>query len=212
VSASLSTPDLRGGTWTRLGGGGALGDGPTEDVLAALAERTRAAAEAQGYAVGWARGAREAEAATQAARAEEESRNRHDRERREAEHTAAVAALRKAAARLDEATTAVCHRLEEQSADLAVAVTGEVLGQRASQESPADVVRRALDVLPDSVAATLRLHPTAARAAREAGLPETVSVTVDAALSPADALVELPDSVLDLRLDRVVARIREALA
>jgi flagellar assembly protein FliH len=212
ASTPLATPDLRGGTWTRLGGGGALGDGTTEDVLGVLAERTRAAAEAQGYAVGWARGVREADAANERARVEQDARNRQDRERREAEHAAAVAALKAAAARLDEATGAVVSRLEEQSADLAVAVTEEVLGRRASEQSPADVVRRALDVLPDSVAATLRLHPTAARVALESGLPETVGVTPDPALSPADALVELSDSVLDLRLDRVVVRVREALA
>lgn len=209
---ALHTPDLRAGTWTRLGSGAALGDVATEDTLSSLAERARANAEAQGYAIGWAKGVREAQAAEQAARADREDQERRAREGRAVEHAAAVTALRTAAEELHRATSELSGRLADQAADLALAVTAEVLGRTAAEQTPADVVRRALGVLPeDAAAATLRLHPTVARHALESELPATVTVAGDPTLSPADALVELHDHVLDLRVDRAVARVREAL-
>src|SRR3954468_20105500 len=80
---ALHTPDLRAGTWTRLGSGAALGDAATEDTLSGLAERARATAEAQGYAIGWAKGVRESQAAEQLAAAERLEREERDRTRRE---------------------------------------------------------------------------------------------------------------------------------
>lgn len=209
---AVRTPDLRAGTWTRLGPGAALGDIATEDTLAVLAERTRATAEAQGYAVGWAKGVREAKAAEQLAATERAERDERDRARREAEHAAAVAALQQAAAGLHEATTELRRRVGDQVAGLAVAVTAEVLGHRAAEQTPEDVVRRALDVLPEGAAgATLRLSPEVARHALDADLPASLSVSPDPTLGHADALVELHDHVLDLRVDRAVSRVREAL-
>src|SRR3712207_5437512 len=67
--AALPTPELRTGSWTRLGSSSVLGDAVTEHTLSGLAEQAQAAARAQGYATGWAQGRRAAEA-----RAEEESR------------------------------------------------------------------------------------------------------------------------------------------
>jgi flagellar assembly protein FliH len=209
---AMRTPDLRGGNWTRLGSGSVLGDLATEDTLSAIAERTRASAEAQGFAVGWAKGVRESQAAEQLARVERHERDRQERERQQAEHAAAIAALQEAAGGLDEARTTLSSRLSEQAADLALAVTTEVLGRHASEQTPADVVRRALDVLPDEYgAATLRLHPLVASHAIDAGLPSGVSVSADQTLSLTDALVELHDHVVDLRIDRAISRVREAL-
>ena len=206
------TPDLRAGTWTRLGSGAALGDVATEDTLSSLAERTRATAEAQGYAIGWAKGVREAQAAEQQAIAERTERAERERSQRLAEHAAAVAALREAATGLDVARSELCARLTEQAAGLAVAVTAEVLGQRADEQTPADVVRRALDVLPEGeAAATVKLSPEVAKHAVAADLPASITVIIDPTLSPADALVELHDHVIDLRIDRAVSRVREAL-
>jgi len=206
------TPDLRAGTWTRLGSGAALGDVATEDTLSSLADRTRATAEAQGFAIGWAKGVREAQAAEQLAIAERTERAERERTQQLAEHAAAVAALHQAAHGLDVARSELCRRLSEQAAGLAVAVTAEVLGQRADEQTPADVVRRALDVLPEgTTAATLKLSPEVAKHAIEADLPSSVTVIADPTLSPADALVELHDHVIDLRVERAVARVREAL-
>ncbi|MCW2848616.1 MAG: hypothetical protein JWR90_2590 [Marmoricola sp.] len=209
---TVQTPDLRAGTWTRLGSNAGLGDLATEDTLSALAERTRATAEAQGFAIGWAKGVREAQAAEQLSSTERAARDGRERARREAEHAAAVAALQEAAAGMHEATSELSRRLGEQAAGLAVAVTAEVLGRRAEEQTPADVVRRALDVLPEDAApVTLRLSPTVAQHALAAGLPASVNVVADPSLSPADAVVELADHVLDLRVDRALARVREAL-
>ena len=52
--APVAHPELRVGNWTRLGGSTVLGDQVTESMLDVLAERTRDAARAQGYATGWA--------------------------------------------------------------------------------------------------------------------------------------------------------------
>ncbi len=59
-ASALPTPELRDGSWTRFGNGTVLGDAVTEQVLAGLATNARRAASAQGYAVGWADGRREA--------------------------------------------------------------------------------------------------------------------------------------------------------
>ena len=85
-----------------------------------------------------------------------------------------MAALQAAANGLDMARSELCRRLSEQAAGLAVAVTAEVLGQRADEQTPADVVRRALDVLPEgTTAATLKLSPEVAKHAID-GRPPAV--------------------------------------
>ena len=211
LATPLATPDLSAGAWTRWGAPGVRGDAVTEDVLSTLADRTRAAAQAQGYAVGWAKGVREAEAAARVARAEEESARTRDEARREAEHAAAVSALRTAATRLEELTTSTQERLDAQASELAFAVTAEVLGVQAAAQPAEDVVRRALAVLPDEADATVRLHPSVARSITT-GLPAGVSLVADPSMGPADALVELSDHVIDLRVDQALARLREVLA
>jgi flagellar assembly protein FliH len=211
LATPLATPDLSTGAWTRWGAPGVRGDAVTEDVLATLADRTRAAAQAQGYAVGWAKGVREAEAAAREARVEEETRRTHEEARREAEHAAAVSALRAAARRLEELTASTQEQLAAQATELAFAVTAEVLGTQAAAQPGEDVVRRALAVLPDEAVATVRLHPSVARETAT-DLPVGVAVVADPTLGPADALVELSDHVIDLRIDQALARLREVLA
>lgn len=211
LATPLVTPDLSTGAWTRWGAPGVRGDAVTEDVLATLADRTRAAAQAQGYAVGWAKGVREAEAAGREARAAEQAQHSRDEARRESDHAAAVSALREAAHRLEELTTNTCARLEAQASELALAVTAEVLGTVAAGQAAEDVVRRALAVLPDEAVATVRLAPSVARSATT-DLPAGVRVVADSDLGPADALVELSDHVIDLRIEQALVRVREVLA
>lgn len=211
AATPLRTPDLRSGGWTRFGNTGVLGDAVTEQTLDHLADRTRAAATAQGYAVGWAQGKREAEAAGRLATTEREHRERQSEARREAEHTAAVSALHAAAAALGSSTAEVCAALEGGASELAYAVTAEVLALTAATTTPSEVVRRVLALLPQGPLATLRLHPSVAGDLATAALPETVLVRADASLGPADAVVELEDHVLDLRVDQALARVREVL-
>src|SRR6478609_3385735 len=83
---TVARPDLRTGVWTRLGDPSVLGDAVTEAALGSLAEATRTAARAQGYAVGWAQGRQEALTKAEAeARAVAEETLLADA-RREAEH------------------------------------------------------------------------------------------------------------------------------
>jgi flagellar assembly protein FliH len=207
-------PDLRVGAWTRLGHPSVLGDDVTERALGRLAERTRSAASAQGYAVGWAEGRREALAlAAESARIAEQEAAGRERER-EAEHRRAVSALVQAAEELRRAVGETCDRVAHQASDLAFEVTRELIGHELSveQEPGAAVVRRVLAALPAEPAATVRLHPAAAESAAVAGLAERgVTVRADPGLAPEDAVVELDSAAIDLRVGTALDRLREAL-
>lgn len=211
AASPVATPDLRTGVWTRLGSEGSLGDAVTEATLATLAASTQAAARAQGYAVGWAQGARDAEAAARTARVAQEAAAAHAEERREAEHTAAVAALGRAAAELQDRLAEARCELAAQATEMAFAVTSAVLGCRSVAQTDAEIVRRVLAQLPETDVATIRLHPSVAHSPELAKLPASATVVADDSLGHADAVVELADSVIDLRTDAALARVREAL-
>lgn len=206
-------PELRTGTWTRLGGGSVLGDAVTEGLLDGLAERTRAAARAQGYAVGWAEGRREA--ARQADQKAQVLAEQHaaDEVRRDAEHRAAVQALAQAAADVRRLLGELTSAVEEQATDLAWALTEAIVGLEVESLPAADVVRRVLQVLPAAPLGTVRLHPSVAASTDAAELRERgLEVVGDPALDPADALVDAGGSVTDLRIATALERVREVLA
>lgn len=220
-AASTSTwpaaerPDLRHGVWTRLGEGRVLGDGPTEAILGGLAERTRAAAQAEGYAVGWAAGQ---QAALRRA-AERESAAAAETGLREAararEHALAVAALEKAAAALSAAATEVAARIGEQAAELAFELTRTLVGHElaVAADPGADVVARVLAVLPSGSGAAVRLHPSIVAGVDGAGLAEHgVEVVADPTLDQHDAVVETGTTAIDLRVSEAMDRLREALS
>ncbi|KQW42575.1 hypothetical protein ASC77_23155 [Nocardioides sp. Root1257] len=215
MSEALSYPDLRHGHWTRLGDERILGDGATEAVLGRLAERTRAAAQAQGYAVGWSegqqaalrRGLEEAAAAAADAERREQARAR--------EHAAAVAGLHAAAAAVAASAQEVCTRIADQATDLAFEVIETLLGHElaASTDPGAGVVARVLAVLPKDPATTVRLHPATATSIAVAELDTVgVEVVADATLDLHDAIVETSTTAVDLRLAQAVDRLREALS
>ncbi|MBB3043011.1 FliH/SctL family protein [Nocardioides soli] len=215
VWPSAERPDLRRGVWTRLGDGRVLGDGPTEAILGGLAERTRTAAQAQGYAVGWAAGQ---QAALRRA-AEREAAATAEAERREAararEHALAVVALEEAAAALTAAATEVTARIGEQAADLAFELTRTLVGHELSvtADPGADVVARVLAVLPSGPAVTVRLHPRTAEGVSPDPLgAHGVEVVADPALDPHDAVVETDTTAIDLRISEALDRLREALS
>ncbi len=207
-------PDLRSGVWTRLGHPSVLGDDVTEQALGRLAERTRSAARAQGYAIGWAEGRREA-----LARAEENARlaaaAAAERERqRDAEHRSALDALVRAADELRQATAAASERVAHQASGLAFEVIRELLGHElALAEDPGEaVVRRALAATPTDVPATVRLHPaTAESVATQELAARGVAVRPDATLAPDDAVVEVDGAAIDLRIGTALERLREVL-
>ncbi|MDQ6523500.1 hypothetical protein RB608_07825 [Nocardioides sp. LHD-245] len=216
-SAALPRPDLpelRVGTWTRLGGDTVLGDAVTESLLAGLATDARDAARAQGYAVGWAEGRRAA--AEQAAGEEAVRASAHAvaEERREAEHRAALDALGRAAEQVRGLLDDLVRTVEDQATALAWSLTTTLIGTQVARLVPADVVARVLQVLPPAPVGRVRLQPAvAASPAAQELVSRGLEIVADPALGPADALVEAVDgSVVDLRIREAMARVREVLA
>ncbi|RLV48778.1 hypothetical protein D9V37_13735 [Nocardioides mangrovicus] len=211
TATPLPTPDLRSGVWTRLGHDHTRGDAVLEHTLDALADRARQAAHSEGYAVGWAQGMREAAAASERVVAQARAEAADVAARRRQELAAARQALIAAAEDLAAAAAVLSRRLETDVSELAYAVTAAALGEAAAAQSVADVVDRVRAELPSGAAAVVRLHPSHADEAA-VDLPASVTVVADAALGPADALVELDESVVDLRVDRALARVRQVLS
>lgn len=206
--------ELRSGTWTRRGGSAVLGDAVTESALSTLAETTRVAARAQGYAVGWAEGRRVSEERSRAAEAEAKSRRTEREAAHEAEHRQAVAALERAARLLQDTVADVCGRVEAQAVELSLQLTEAILGREValSDDPGADAVRRALALLPEKPTVTVRLHPAdvARVATGQRDLPG-VTLVGDASLQPGDAIAEADDSVVDATLAAALGRAREVL-
>lgn len=208
--------DFRTGHWTRLGGTGVLGDVTTERALDALAERSRQAARAQGYARGWAEGHRAGEARARAEaevvaeqRAAAAARHREQERLHLQALEAAVLAVRD---RLAEACAAVEGHVVEAALQIAEAVVGRELAVAA--DPGGDAVRRALSVMPADVATfTLRLNPE-----DHAGLdpsvldPDTVTLVADPAVARGDAVAETDTLVIDASVGAALARVREVLA
>jgi len=192
-------------------------DRATQSLLAELAAEARAAAQSQGYAVGWAQGRRAAEAAASAEAAElareAASRAAAADAARADEHRAALSALAEATAEIRALIGTLTERIEAQATTLAWELTSTLVGHEVTAATDADIVRRALGVLPDGVVATVRLHPSVASSApaekelRAAGL----AVVPDPSLSRADVLVEYDGSVTDLRIDEALERVRQVL-
>lgn len=216
VTGTLETPELRDGTWTRLGDRAVLGDQVTERALTRLADSTVQAARAQGYAVGWAEGRREAAALAATEAAEAATRNAAAEQGRDDEHAVVLAALEQAAAELGAAVTGLAEQLEEQALRLARELTTALLGRELALASDPteDVVRRALVVLPDGhVPVTVRVHPDVhASAASETLTARGVTVVADADLEVPDAVVETDTSYVDLAVGAALARVLEALS
>ncbi|MFJ6169830.1 hypothetical protein [Curtobacterium sp. NPDC092190] len=196
-----------------------LGSATTRDLAAA--------ADVRGHAAGYAAGLRAAQAETAALHA-----------RLEAEHATRLAALQAETVRrvqvLDAATNAMLSQvvpvladaeesLVDAALDLAEAVVGHVVrsgrqddatgegdGQEVRPTTGAEAtVRRALASVDATVAVAVRLSP--ADAARVADLALPVPVVPDVALLDGDAVVDLPDGLLDLRIGAALDRARAAL-
>ena len=205
-------PDLRTGVWTRLGHDRVLGDDVTEATLGRLAERTRTAARAQGYAVGWAEGRREALAEAAHAEVAADEERRRAEQRREGEHRLALESLTRAADELSRAMELVCTRVGDQATGLAFEVASALLDRELTLDPVFDVVRRALAVLPPGEVARVRLNPAVAASPALAALTDRgVRIVADADLFPGDAFVETDTAVIDLRVSAALERLREVL-
>ncbi|MFC0713849.1 FliH/SctL family protein [Cellulomonas biazotea] len=180
------------------------------------------AARAEGFATGYAAGAREAARVAQ----EEATRVRLAQEERRVAAQVALdraldvlrAAGAAAAARTVPVATEVEHRLHAAALDLATAVLGVELSDH--ERGARAALARVLAHVDGTEPVTVRLHPadlaalTAAADATGATLPdvpEGVTLVADATLAPGDARADLPDGFLDARVDAALARARAAL-
>lgn len=212
VSTPIGLPELRHGEWTRHGGTALLGDSVTESLLSDLAAKTRSAAQAQGYAVGWAEGRRAAAAQAEAEAQQVALARAAEDALRADEHKTALEALGRAAEDVRALLDQLSERITAQATDLAWAVTTEIVGHQIRANAASDTVARVLRVLPDTGVAVVRLHPSILDAAAVLDLADRgVTVIRDESLGPADAMVEANGSVTDLRIDEAMARVREVL-
>ncbi|MBT1606997.1 hypothetical protein [Curtobacterium flaccumfaciens] len=203
-------------------------------VLADPAGRERASsADVRGHAAGYTAGLRAAQAETDALR------NRLEAEHA-ARVTALQADTARRVAVLDAATNAMLSTVApvladaeasvaSAAVDLAEAIVGNVVratrpahdatvadgpdGQGSREARIASgaeaTVRRALASVDRTVPVAVRLSP--ADAARVAGLDLPVPVVADGALRDGDAVVDLPDGMLDARIATALDRARTAL-
>ena len=203
-------------------------------VLADPAGRERASsADVRGHAAGYTAGLRAAQAETDALRARLEAEHA-------ARITALQADTARRIAVLDAATNAMLSTVApvladaeasvaSAAVDLAEAIVGNVVrasrpahdatvadgpdGQGSREARIASgaeaTVRRALASVDRTVPVAVRLSP--ADAARVAGLDLPVPVVADGTLRDGDAVVDLPDGMLDARIATALDRARTAL-
>lgn len=214
IVTRLATPQLKSGSWTRLGDVAVLGDAVTEQTLGALAESTREAARAQGYAVGWAEGRRAAEAEARLEAQAVAEQVRLAEATRAAEHAAALAALREAAALLMDFAAEAREAVAAQTVEIATELTETILGctLAATDDTGALAVRRAVAASGNEPLTRVWLNPADLPSEAVAGLREAgVQMLADATIARGDALAELDDHVLDLRVSTAMDRVRVAL-
>ena len=214
VTTPETSADLRDATWTRFGSDSVRGDATTEATLSGLAERSREAARAQGYAAGWAEGRRGSIARAhverdQAVRALEE-RSRRVLAAQQSSADALAAAVRASEA----AAQALQAELADSAVDLALQIAEAVLGRelQLAADPAADALRRALRTVPADVAVVVRLHPDDLEALdRSVVHDRPATYRPDPSLLRGDAVVETESSVVDAGIAAALARVREVL-
>jgi flagellar assembly protein FliH len=201
---ALATPDLPRGEVAQ--------SELARTVLGEIAETARAEAHAQGYAMGWAQGRREAQRIADQTAQEVEAARVETELRRQAEHGAAVAALAQAADQVRGLLEDLAARIEEQTTDLAWALTETIMEREVAVAPAADVVRRVLAVMPQVGTAVVRVPAALAADPALAELSEAgLQVVPDQNLGPADALVEANGAVTDLRITSAMERVKAVL-
>lgn len=204
-------------------------------VLDGTVARDRAAAaDVRGHAAGYTAGLRAAQAETAALHARLETEHAARVAALQAETARRVQVLDAATNALLAQVAPVLADAEDSLVDAALDLAEAVVGYavRASRQTVGDhtaadadgagagledrgavgaeaTVRRALALVDRMVALAVRTSP--ADAARVAGLDLPVPVVADPSLRDGDAVVDLPDGLLDARLDAALGRAREAL-
>ncbi|ACU36285.1 hypothetical protein KCV87_08285 [Actinosynnema pretiosum subsp. pretiosum] len=178
----------------------------------------RSEARAEGYAIGWAQGMREARAATAEARAHAEEQLRRLLAHQEAEVRRAIGAVSLAAESLRSRdvvqATEMTGALVSAAVDLAEALVGREIG---GEQGGRDALTRALALAPSHVPVRVRLHPhDHALLADENGTEftehgRTVVLVADPELTPGAAIAETDETTVDARLETALRRVREEL-
>lgn len=214
VAGARVAGDLRTGSWTRLGDTAVLGDAATETTLASLADRTRAAARAEGYAAGWAEGRRRAMDASREAEATLAHELAEQRAVLAAEQRSLVEALTTAVDSCDAEFRRRYDELAEQALDLALRIAEAVLDREVetAREPGLDAMRRALAGVDPTTRVTVRLHPAdLATLAPEALTGRDATVVGDPTLDRGDAVAETDVAVVDATIAAALGRVREVL-
>lgn len=199
-------------------------DGPSA-IPDRLVAEARSAAEAVGYARGWAQGLAEARRTS----ADELATARAEQARHAAERSdslaAALAALAAAAAQVEAVAAPACAQIEDTVLGLAVELAQALLGRELRQPDVAGpaALARVLALAPEGEPVSVRLHPTdhaqlsgadgaALLAAVRGAAGREITLTSDASVLPGDALARCGAASLDARLSAGVARLQEHLA
>ncbi|WP_210479810.1 FliH/SctL family protein [Naasia sp. SYSU D00948] len=178
-----------------------------DDAARGIEERARI----QGHAAGYAAGRREAAATLESERAARQAE--HDRVLTDgrARIQSAAAALSAGAAQLAAATAPVLAEADAALLSAAVELAEALLLRELDErpDAPLARVRRVLAAAAGSSPLRVRLAPADAELAG----PSIGDVTVvpDPSLRPGDAVVDLPDGVLDARVGAALERARAAL-
>ncbi len=194
---------------------------PTAGVPDDLVAEARRAAQAAGYAAGWASGIQAArvvaDAEAQTARAENE---RLAAERR-ARLQQAFVALDHAAGVLEERAVPAAEQIEDLVISSALAIVEELVGQVLRDDAARShaALTRALALAPVDEPLTVRVSPAdhAALAGDDGAKPvlpattRSITLVADAALAPGDAVATCGATEIDARLSAGLARVREAL-
>lgn len=178
----------------------------------------RLAAQAQGYAAGWAQGQQAAMASTEQLRETLVRDHDHNEAVARAGVEQLLVALRGATMQVLERTTPVVEDMTGLVLESAVALARAVLAAelRAVDDAALDAVRRAIAPLPADGAVTVRLSPgdhehlTALLGAGDGGASalgaHRLQLHRDVTLAPGDAVAEQAGSVVDARIEAGLSR------
>ena len=214
VHDTRAARELREGRWTRFGNGAVLGDVAAEETLTGLAERSRDAARAQGFAAGWAEGLR-ASAARSTQDQDEVARRVDERTAQlETAQRSALSALSSAIRGCAETSAALQASLASSAVELALELAEAILGREVetATDPGADALRRAIAVAPTDVPLVVRLNPVDLMALDPATVGErAITLVSDGSLSRGEATVEAETGVVDAGIASALARVREVL-
>jgi flagellar assembly protein FliH len=222
LPAARLTSDLR--QPLLLAGGHAdarLADPTLERAFDEVAAEVRVAARAEGYAIGWAAGVRDATKQVHATATAAEGV-------RQAEADAQVQAVRttllvlsQAAQSLEQRAVTPANELRDAVLQAAVELTETLLGRElaVATDPGMDALRRALDLLPTGRPVTVRLHPNDAPTVRNAlaampagELGRDVLVVADPGIELGGCIADCDATRVDAQLSTALARVRQVLA